>query len=273
MNRRDAIYSSLPFGRYKIRTLALCILFLSPLLLKSQDLIILRNGEQIECKITKVDNTSVFYDFYKGGRKLSSFTALDEVKKYQINHREVSMDGTEDTLQIYSAETVVVDTSKYVKETQKWVNLLTYSQRFGVNAQGWSVQYYGYNFVSTAKWFVPIVFGFESFDLDPGYFSRSGYNYLDISYLGAGISPFYKINDLLFLNLGVQLLYGEEELQDARGSVDSRSIFGITPSQGIYFIPKSGVGIMVGVSVYEKLLSSKVYKSDLGLKFELGIKF
>lgn len=268
---KDSVNSCIPFCRYKIRMFALIVLFNLPFLLKAQDIITLRNGEKIECKITKVDSTAVFYDFFKGDRKLSSFTALTDVQKYQLSKQEAG--SAKDTLQGYAAETVVVDTSKYVKETQKWVNLLTYSQRFGVHAKGWSVQYYGYNFRNTAKWFIPVVFGFESFDIDPGYFAESGYNYANISYLNAGISPFYKMNDFLFLNLGVQLIVGEEELQDSGGKESNRSLFGISPSQGFYFIPESKAGLALGISVYEKLMSSKVYKNDIGVKLELGIKF
>jgi hypothetical protein len=45
------------------------------------------------------------------------------------------------------------------------------------------------------------------------------------------------------------------------------------PSQGIYFIPKSKIGITLGLGVYEKLLNSKVYNNDIGVKLEIGIKF
>ena len=268
---KNSVDSCIPLCSYKMRMFALIVLFTLPFLLKAQDIITLRNGKKIECKITKVDSTAVFYDFFKGDRKLSSFTALTDVQKYQLNKHEAG--SAKDSLKGYPAETVVVDTSKYVKETQKWVNLLTYSQRFGVHAKGWSVQYYGYNFRNTAKWFIPVVFGFESFDIDPGYFSESGYNYANISYLNAGISPFYKMNDFLFLNLGVQLIVGEEELQDSGGKESNRSLFGISPSQGFYFIPQSKAGLALGISVYEKLMSSKVYKNDIGVKLELGIKF
>ncbi len=81
------------------------------------------------------------------------------------------------------------------------------------------------------------------------------------------------MNDFLFLNLGVQLIVGEEELQDSGGKESNRSLFGISPSQGFYFIPESKAGLALGISVYEKLMSSKVYKNDIGVKLELGIKF
>ena len=94
-----------------------------------------------------------------------------------------------------------------------------------------------------------------------------------MSYFIAGISPFYRLSNNLYLNLGLNLIYGQEILTDFYGSEYSYTYFGISSSQGIYFIPKSKVGIALGISIYEKSLSSKVYKNDFGIKLDIGIKF
>ena len=142
-----------------------------------------------------------------------------------------------------------------------------------MHAKGWSVQYYAYALKNTSKWVIPIVVGIERFEISTDYFSQFDYQSVNMSYFLAGISPFYKINDNLFLNLGVNIMLGEEELIDFSGKETSHTFFGFSPTQGISFIPKSKVGLTFGISVYEKLLSSEVYKSDIGLKLELGIKF
>lgn len=169
--------------------------------------------------------------------------------------------------------TVIIDTTKYVKETNKWINLITYSQRYGLHADGWSVQYYGYNLRNTSKWSIPILFTIEGFTIHTDYFSQFDYQSVNMSYFMAGISPFYKLNDNFFLNLSANIIFGEETLTDFYATESSNTFFGFSPSQGIYFIPKSKVGITLGLSVYEKLLSSEVYKNDIGIKFEIGIKF
>ncbi|SHF99104.1 hypothetical protein SAMN05444274_11722 [Mariniphaga anaerophila] len=261
-------------GRNSQWRIVLVLIFISLSLWgNAQDLIILRDGKRIQCTITKVDNDVIHYTFMKGDRELSSYVAMSDVKSYD---KKVSDDVTpafRDSLPASETTTVFVDTTRYVKETQRWINMITYSQRLGVNATGWSVQYYGYHFRSSLRWYIPIVFGIESMTIDQEYFDRSGYQYLNMNYFNAGISPFYKLNDVFYLNLGAQIIFGEEELQDYRGQESDRSFFGIAPSQGIYFIPKSKFGVTVGISAYEKLMTSKVYKSDIGLKFELGIKF
>lgn len=258
-----------------MKRLLIIILVLSPVLLEAQDNIILRNGESLDCKITRVDSSIIYYDFYKGERKISSFTDKKDVRSYQISpdhllDKDVYTDNPFATDQ---NSTVFIDTSKYIRETSKWINLITYSQRFGIHANGWSVQYYGYNLKNTSKWILPIIFSIESFIINSAKLSDSNYNSMSMGYLMFGLSPFYKLNDYIFLNLGGQFLFGSETLGSYYESERTNTVFGFVPSQGIYFIPKSKVGITVGLGVYEKFLTSEVYKNDAGLKLELGIKF
>lgn len=255
-----------------MRLLILTLLSLISMTIYPQDLIILRNGEQIDCKITKVDSAIVHYDFYKGERKLSSFANKDNIRSYKINSKEGIPENSIDVHQIPD-NTVIMDTTKYVKENNKWINLITYSQRYGLHADGLSVQYYRYNLRNTSKWAIPILFGFERFTIHTDYFSQFDYQSVNMSYSLAGISPFYKLNDNFFLKIGANIIFGEEELTDLYGMINSNTFFGFSPSQGIYFIPKSKVGITLGLSVYEKLLSSEVYKNDVGIKLEIGLKF
>jgi hypothetical protein len=120
---------------------------------------------------------------------------------------------------------------------------------------------------------MPVVFSLESTNISQNYFDRSEYYSAMLSYASIGISPLYRLSDSFFLNLGLNLLLGQEELTEFSGSQKERFILGINPSQGIVFIPKGKFGITFGVSIYEKLLTSRVYENDLGAKLELGIKF
>lgn len=255
-----------------MRLLILTLLSLITLISYSQDLIILRNGEQIDCKITKVDSAIIHYDFYKRERTLSSYVAKSDIRSYKINTTDNSPENSSDVLQI-SDNTVIIDTTKYVKETNKWINLITYSPRYGLHANGWSAQYLGYNLRNTSRWIIPMLFGVERFTIHTDYFSQFDYRSVNMSYFLAGLSPFYKLDDNFFLNLSANIVFGEEELTNFNGIKSSNTFWGFSPSQGIYFIPKSKVGIILGLSVYEKLLSSEVYKNDIGIKLEIGIKF
>ena len=85
-----------------------------------------------------------------------------------------------------------------------------------------------------------------------------------------GIGPLRKLNDYFYLNLGFQFLIGMESLGD---NTTANPVYGIAPFQGLMFIPKSKIGICVGVGLYEKLLTSEFYQNDIGVKLEVGLKF
>lgn len=66
------------------RIILILLLFVS-LAAYSQDVIILRNGDTVNCIITKIDSASVYCDLQKGERRLSSFFAISEVRSYKVN--------------------------------------------------------------------------------------------------------------------------------------------------------------------------------------------
>ncbi len=239
----------------------------------AQDVIKLRNGKIIDCKITQVDSSMVYYNFSKGNRQLSSYVDFADIQSYQIKgtqHTEAALDSLETT----QNKTVIIDSSQYVKPSQRWINMITYSRTYGLHATGWAVQYYGYALNSLSKWSLPMIIGIDWFEINADHILESGYYEASIGYALIGISPFYKLNDVFLLKLGGNIIIGSEILSSRYTCTpDTKSVFGMATEQGIYFVPKSKVGITAGVSVYEKLLTSKVYKNDLGIRLELGIKF
>lgn len=225
----------------------------------AQDFIKLRNGQEINCKITRQDSTVIFYEFTKGDRTLSSFVSRSDVREYKI-YAEYSVADSISVNTLKTPHTVVVDTTAFVRETNKWLSMITFSRMFGITSNGWSVQYQGYNIVGSTRWSIPIVFGVESFLVYPEYISTNS----TLTYMKAGISPIYRITDKIHLNLGCNILYG---------NTGDDVFFGFNPSEGIYYVPKSKFGIVVGLGLYQKLLSTTLYTGDVGVKLEIGIKF
>jgi len=256
-----------------MKKIVLIILFLAPIILKSQDLVVLRNGDTLNCKITKIDSLNLYYNFQRGNRNITSFINKNEIRSYTLNNQAGSVKGQDYSIKQAHGNEVIIDTTVYIKSSQKWINLITYSKKYGVHAIGWAIQYYGYIFQNDSKWIIPCYFGLEDFDFNSEYISQFDYQSVNMSYYLVGISPFRKLNDHIFLNLGLQLILGAEDLIDYYGSQSTHSIFGIAPSQGIYLIPKSNFGITIGLGIYEKILNSNVYKNDLGIKIEIGVKF
>lgn len=125
---------------------AFIILFLAPIILKSQDLVVFRNGDNLSCKIIRVDSLNLYYDFQSGNRTITSFINKNEIRSYKLNNQADSAKEQGSSIKQISNNEVIIDTSIYIKPSQKWINLLTYSQRYGIHASGWAIQYYGYIF-------------------------------------------------------------------------------------------------------------------------------
>lgn len=256
----------------KKKCILLYVLFIA-MSASSQDLITFKNGDTLNCKITRTDSLSVYYRFTKNNKAIDSYLGKSELRSYQLGNNDGVFHDSVSTTNIKSQHTVVLDSTVYVKKVTKWVNLVTYMQRYGVNANGWSLQYYGYILKSDSKWILPCTFGIEEFTMKQGYFDNLNYQTARINYYMIGISPLRRLNDNFYIKVGCQLLIGCEQLVDFDNATKNNSIVGIAPFQGLVYVPKSNFGLVIGLGFNEKLLSSKVYKSDFGLALELGLKF
>lgn len=53
----------------------------------TQDFITRKSGEVMECKITNVDSTHIYFDIVRDGRKINTLISLDDVETYQYGGR------------------------------------------------------------------------------------------------------------------------------------------------------------------------------------------
>lgn len=172
---------------------------------------------------------------------------------------------------IYTPPTVVAE--KETRKTSKWDNMVTFNMTFGQNADGWGVSYYRFLRNPNSEWIFPWVISIDGFKIKDDYFSRSGYQKAELNYWTPGICALKKLQGNLYLNLTFQVPFGTETLTDYYGSESTNFIIGVAPTQGVYFVPKSNIGITFCIGMYERFLTSEVYKTDLGFKAEIGIKF
>jgi len=61
------------------------LLFLIPLIVKSQDTILLRNGQKIICDITKSDSSLLFFEINKNNQKIKTFVKKDDIQDIKYN--------------------------------------------------------------------------------------------------------------------------------------------------------------------------------------------
>ena len=69
------------------------------------------------------------------------------------------------------------------------------------------------------------------------------------------------------LNVGL----GNEKLTDFSFQETNRFLAGLQTSQGLLYISKSKFGFALGLGVFEKLSTSKIYSFDFDIMFSLGI--
>ncbi|MFM2284750.1 MAG: hypothetical protein RLZZ543_247 [Bacteroidota bacterium] len=159
-----------------------------------------------------------------------------------------------------------------------WVSLISAHAAFGSNAEGWGVSYIGFPSVAKGNWSIPYSISYDKYVIDPGLVLRAGYRTAQLTYGKIGVGGMRKIGEdfHFFLNFNVPI--GQEELtivDDAAqtSTINYRLVLGLEPTQSFYFISRSKVGFFLGAGLYERFLSSKVYKFDIGLKIEGGFKF
>jgi hypothetical protein len=109
---------------------------------------------------------------------------------------------------------------------------------------------------------------------------RNGYETAKINYGKIGIGAMKKIGGDFHFLFNVNIPLGMEDLvrKNQSGSVITYSeisnfIFGVEPTQSFYFMTRSKFGFYLGAGLYERFFKSEVYKSDIGLKIEAGLKF
>ena len=90
------------------------LLFLGSLNVLSQDLITLRNGQEISCKITKLDSATIYYDFVKANRTLSSFVSKSSIREYRQSTKLSNPNDSVSGKIMHVTEKVLVDTTKYI---------------------------------------------------------------------------------------------------------------------------------------------------------------
>jgi hypothetical protein len=75
-----------------MKQLLICLFILiSTITAISQDIIIRKSGERIECKITSVDSLKIYFDLNTNGRKINTFINLDQLQTYQYNSTDLSI--------------------------------------------------------------------------------------------------------------------------------------------------------------------------------------
>ena len=160
----------------------------------------------------------------------------------------------------------------------KWNSILLFNKSFGIHYPGWGLSYYGYHvdIDEDTDWIFPWVVAFESYKLPPDPPDPNASYFIDTKvdmHVGAGISAAKRLKETIYLKFAFLIPFNL-----ASSDLDSQNeikeyLLGVAMSQGVLFIPESKFGLTFGVAIFERLLNSEVYRNDIGIQLEVGIKF
>lgn len=151
-------------------------------------------------------------------------------------------------------------------------NVLSFNPSSGIYATGWGLSYYRFKNNEKSDWIIPFMLSIESFIINAATTGNTGYQKAKLNFSMPGISAFKKLDGGAYVNLTLLIPVGHENLTSS-GKESENFLIGVAASQGILIIPKSKSGITIGIGLYQRLLTSKVYKKDFGVRAGIGLKF
>ena len=133
----------------------------------------------------------------------------------------------------------------------------------------------GYLFLNQvgSDWKVPFMLGLERFTLKASYVSQNEWQPLDIRYRLPGLAVFRRIKGPFFGGMVFTVPLGSERAVNVlTGQQIDRDFAGVIPALGLYHLPENK-GVVLGLRLNRLYLNTLSYRNDLGLRFELGLKF
>ncbi len=153
----------------------------------------------------------------------------------------------------------------------KWVNIISYQKIVSKHTEGWRVSYVG--FTENEKVILPFIYSFDRYRIKPESLKNSNYKSANYFTPGFGTVFYQNLFSAIYINFSLQIPVGVERLVAVNNENSNNFIIGIESSQELMFIPKSDFGLVIGVGIYQKAQTSKIFKTNFGVEFRAGIKF
>ncbi|MBQ4819321.1 hypothetical protein [Aquimarina sp. MMG016] len=153
-----------------------------------------------------------------------------------------------------------------------WYDTFGFKKLYSNNYRGWKVSYVGFT-DSDDDFIIPVEISFGQNKAKPDILARKGYTTADIYNISPGFNGFLKIYPGVYLELGLNIPIGIEALVNLEDQKSYRFLVGLSANQGIKIIPWKNYGMVMGISMFQTLQTSKVYSTNIGFAIELGISF
>jgi len=190
-------------------------------------------------------------------------------KKRQVNSTSIVYVDPQALNQITSDEELIITKAKPLG---KWNNLITFRQIYTRHQEGIKVSYVGFS-DRYQKIIKPFIFSFNKYKTKPEVIQNSEYESVDSYVMSVGFKFYIRLFSEFFAAVDLQAPLGVEVLQDKQNQKQSNFLYGATSRQGIMYIPKTSWGLTFGAGFFQQWQNSKLYNTDWGFEFEIGIKF
>ncbi len=159
------------------------------------------------------------------------------------------------------------------KPLNKWVNIITCNRSFSKHQKGWKLSYYGYQQDPTKDYFMPYVFSYNMSKGEGSSLESKGIKSVNTYDLGTGSRFLFNLSPQFYGNIEFQIPLGWESIKYTDGAKKKFFLYGLSSTQGVYFIGKNNEDLVLGINIYERFVKSKITPNDFGFSVELGIKF
>ena len=161
------------------------------------------------------------------------------------------------------------------EQYHSWKKLVLLSKFYGINSEAVKVHAYSNNNrkIPAREWIFPWAIGLEQSEIKKKVFSETNYKSYSSMYFSIGRNGFKHFRNNIFFNGMLSIGLGNEKLTSFSNEKTNQFLFGLEASQGLLFIPKSQFGLVLGLGVFEKVFTSKIYSFDAGIQITAGIAF
>lgn len=165
----------------------------------------------------------------------------------------------------------LVPTKKY----HYWKKLVLVTKSIGINSEGIKVHVYNNKNRKklASEWIFPWALGFEQSEINKDLFAKSDYISYSSIYASIGRNGFKHFRNDIYFNGMVSVGLGNEKLTDYNNQKKDQFLIGLEASQGLLYIPQSDFGWVLGLGIFEKVYTSKIYNFDIGIQLTAGITF
>lgn len=157
------------------------------------------------------------------------------------------------------------------KPLGQWHHVITYKKKLGHHTQGWQVSYIGFS--DREEITVPFMFSLGQSQVREATIKGAEYRVIDAYTMSLGGQVYIKLFSDLYANMTLSVPVGLEVLRDRQEKSSQNFLIGIGSKQGLMYIPKSSLGVVLGASVFQQAQTSRLFRTNWGFELEIGIKF